>query len=141
MAANSRVTIAAHALAWLELARRQGRAVLGSDEVAASVNTNPVVVRRSLGDLQRAGLVTARRGRGAGFSLGRPATEITLLDVWLAVSPEPLLALHHSEPNLQCPVGRGIRPVLTDLYEDATEAFRAALARRSIHDVLERILA
>ena len=54
MAANSRVTIAAHALAWLELARRQGRDVLTSEEVAASVNTNAVIVRRSLGDLQRA---------------------------------------------------------------------------------------
>ena len=140
MAANSRVTIAAHALAWLELARRRGREVLTSEEVAASINTNAVIVRRSLGDLQRAGLVTARRGNGAGFSLGRPAPEITLLDVWLAVSPEPLLALHHSEPNLECPVGRGIRPVLTDLYEEATDAFRAALARWSVTDVLERIL-
>jgi Rrf2 family protein len=141
VAANSRVTIAAHALAWLELARRRGRDVLTSEEVAASVNTNAVIVRRSLSDLQRAGLVTARRGNGAGFSLGRPATEITLLDVWLAVSPEPLLALHHSEPNLECPVGRGIRPVLTDLYDEATEAFQAALARRNVADVLERILA
>ncbi len=114
--------------------------MLTSDEVAASVNTNAVIVRRSLGDLQRAGLVTARRGNGAGFSLGRPAGEITLLDVWLAVSPEPLLALHSSEPNLQCPVGRGIRPVLTDLYDEATEAFRAALARSTVTGVLERIL-
>ncbi|GAA3456607.1 Rrf2 family transcriptional regulator [Dactylosporangium matsuzakiense] len=140
VAANSRVTIAAHALAWLELARRQGRDVLTSEEVAASVNTNPVIVRRSLGDLQRAGLVTARRGAGAGFSLARGAEDITLLDVWLAVSPEPLLALHHSEPNLECPVGRGIRPVLSDLYDEATEAFRATLARQSVAAVLERIL-
>jgi Rrf2 family protein len=139
VAANSRLTIAAHALAWLELARRRGRAVLTSEEVAASVNTNPVIVRRSLGDLQRAGLVTARRGNGAGFSLGRPAAEITLLDVWLAVSPEPLLALHHCEPNPRCPVGRGIRPVLTDLYGEATEAFRASLARSTVADVLDRI--
>ncbi|GAB2600687.1 Rrf2 family transcriptional regulator [Paractinoplanes abujensis] len=139
MAANSRLTIAAHALAWMELARRRGRAVLTSDEVAASVNTNAVIVRRSLTDLQRSGLVTARRGHGAGFSLGRPATEITLLDVWLAVSPEPLLALHRTEPNRQCPVGRGIRPVLTDVYDEATEAFRAVLARSTVADVLERM--
>ena len=137
MAANSRTTIATHALAWLELARRRGQAVLSSEEVAASVNTNAVIIRRSLSDLQRAGLVTARRGNGAGFSLGRPATEITLLEVW----PEPLLALHNSEPNLECPVGRGIRPVLTDLYDEATGAFRASLARWTVNDVLERILA
>jgi DNA-binding IscR family transcriptional regulator len=140
VAANSRLTIAAHALAWLELARRRGREVLTSDEVAASVNTNAVVVRRSLSDLHRAGLVKARRGNGAGFSLGRPATGITLLDVWLAVSPEPLLALHHSEPNLQCPVGAGIRPVLTDVYDEATGSFQASLARWTVDDVLERIL-
>ncbi|MEU5565561.1 Rrf2 family transcriptional regulator [Micromonospora musae] len=139
--ANSRVTIAAHALAWMELARRRGREVLSSEEVAASVNTNAVIVRRSLGDLQRAGLVRARRGNGAGYSLARSATEITLLDVWLAVSPEPLLALHHGEPNLECPVGRGIRPVLTDLYDEATDTFRAALARSTVADILQRILA
>ncbi|MET7747747.1 Rrf2 family transcriptional regulator [Micromonospora sp. NPDC005367] len=92
----------------MELARRRGREVLTSEEVAASVNTNAVIVRRSLGDLQRAGLVRARRGNGAGYSLARSATEITLLDVWLAVSPEPLLALHHGEPNPECPVGRGM---------------------------------
>ncbi|MEU4678427.1 Rrf2 family transcriptional regulator [Micromonospora sp. NPDC023737] len=141
VAANSRVTIAAHALAWMELARRRGREVLTSEEVAASVNTNAVIVRRSLSDLQRAGLVRARRGNGAGYSLARSATEITLLDVWLAVSPEPLLALHHGEPNLECPVGRGIRPVLTDLYDEATDTFRAALARSTVADILQRILA
>jgi Rrf2 family protein len=140
MAANSRVTIAAHALAWLELARRRGRPSLTSEEVAASVDTNPVILRRSLGDLRRAGLVTVRRGTGAGFALARPAGQITMLDVWTAVEPGPLLALHHSEPNLECPVGAGIRPVLTEVYDEATTAFRAALARRTIADILELIL-
>ncbi|SDS65573.1 Rrf2 family transcriptional regulator [Actinoplanes derwentensis] len=140
MAANSRVTIAAHALAWLELARRRGRPSLTSDEVAASVNTHPVILRRSLSDLRRAGLVTARRGTGAGFALARPATQITVLDVWAAVEAEPLLALHHTEPNLECPVGAGIRPVLADVYDEATAAFRASLARQTIAGVLERIL-
>ncbi|GIE81877.1 Rrf2 family transcriptional regulator [Actinoplanes philippinensis] len=140
MAANSRVTIAAHALAWLELARQRGRPWLTSDEVAASVKTNPVILRRSLGDLHKAGLVRSRRGAGAGFSLARPAEEITMLDVWNAVSPEPLLALHRTEPNQECPVGAGIKPALTDTYDEATEAFRAALARRTIAGILEKIL-
>ncbi|GAA4607806.1 Rrf2 family transcriptional regulator [Actinoplanes octamycinicus] len=134
------MTIAAHALAWLELARRRGKPWLTSDEVAASVNTNPVILRRSLGDLRKAGLVKARRGAGAGFALARPAEEITMFDVWAAVDREPLLALHHSEPNRECPVGRGIQPVLTDVYDDASEAFGAALRRRTIAGMLERIL-
>ena len=140
MAGNSRLTIAAHALAWLALAHRRGRAVLTSDEVAASINTNPVIVRRSLGDLQKAGLVVARRGTGAGWRLSRPPGEISLLDVYAAVSPEPLVALHHSEPNLECPVGFGIRPALSEVYDEAAAAFRAALARRTIAGLLERIM-
>jgi Rrf2 family protein len=140
VAANSRVTIAAHALAWLALAHSRGREVLTSEEVAASVNTNPVVIRRSLGDLRRAGLVAARRGAGAGWRLSRPPGEISLLDVYEAVSPEPLVALHHAEPNLECPVGHGIRPVLAEVYDEATDAFRATLARRSIALILERIM-
>ncbi len=54
MAANSRLTIAVHALAWLALAQQRGRGQLTSDQVAASINTNPVIIRRSLGDLRRA---------------------------------------------------------------------------------------
>src|SRR5690349_17337062 len=139
MAANSRLTIAAHALAWLALAHRRGHEVLTSDEVAASINTNPVIVRRSLGDLRKAGLVLARRGTGAGWRLSRPPGEISLLDVYAAVSPEPLVALHHTEPNLLCPVGNGIRPALTEVYDEAAAAFEAALARRTVAGLLERI--
>ena len=71
MAANSRLTIAVHALAWMALAQRRGLEQLTSDQVAASVNTNPVVIRRSLGDLRRAGLVEVRHGAGAGWRLAR----------------------------------------------------------------------
>ena len=71
MAANSRLTVGVHALAWMALAQRQGREVLTSDQVAASVNTNPVIIRRCLGDLRRAGLVGVRHGAGAGWSLAR----------------------------------------------------------------------
>src|SRR5258707_4144894 len=116
MAANSRLTIAIHALAWLALAQQRGRGQLTSDQVAASINTNPVIIRRSLGDLRRAGLVSARRGAGAGWSLTRRPEDITVLEVYDAVELEPLLAMHHAEPNLEGPVGTGIRPPLHKVY-------------------------
>ena len=116
MAANSRLTIGVHALAWLALAQQQGRDVLTSDQVAASVNTNAVIIRRCLGDLRRAGLVRVRHGAGAGWSLARAPAEITLLDVHDAVGQEQPYGLHRTEPNLECPVGRGIRPALDQVY-------------------------
>jgi Rrf2 family protein len=140
VSANSRLTIAVHALAWLALAHRRGRDWLTSDEVAASVNTNPVILRRSLGDLHRAGLVAVRRGAGAGWRLAREPAQISLLQVYEAVTPEPLFAMHHTEPNLECPVGFGIRPTLGGVYAGVEAALRNSLAGTSIADVLERTL-
>ncbi|MEU8818549.1 Rrf2 family transcriptional regulator [Actinoplanes sp. NPDC048796] len=140
MAANSRLTVAVHALTWLALAHRRGRDVLTSDEVAASVNVNPVIVRRSLGDLRRAALVSVRHGTGAGWLLARPPGEIPLSDVYDAVEGPPVFALHHTEPNLECPVGRGIRPALSGVYTGVHQALRRELARTSIADVLHRSL-
>jgi len=140
MAANSRFTIAVHALAWLALAQERGHNRLTSDQVAASVNTNPVIIRRSLGDLRRAGLVHVRRGTNAGWSLARRPDDITVLEVYDAVAPEPLFAMHHTEPNLNCPVGRGIQPALHGLYRGAEQALREELAGTSIADVLRETL-
>jgi Rrf2 family protein len=140
MAANSRLTIAVHALAWMALAQRRGTEVLTSDQVAASVNTNPVVIRRSLGDLRRAGLVEVRHGAGAGWSLARAPDEITLRDVYEAVEREPVFGMHRGEPNRECPVGRGIRPALDHVYDGVEQALRSELKRTSIADVLEEIL-
>lgn len=140
MAANSRLTIAVHALAWLALAQRQGADVLTSEQVAASVNTNAVIIRRCLGDLRRAGLVRVRRGAGAGWSLARAPAEITLLEVHDAVGQEPPYGLHRTEPNLECPVGRGIRPALDQVYGEIEHVLRRELALMSVDDVLRKTL-
>jgi DNA-binding IscR family transcriptional regulator len=140
MAANSRLTIAVHVLAWMTLAQRQGRDVLTSEQVAASVNTNPVIIRRCLGDLRRAGLVRVRHGTGAGWSLARSSEHISLLDVYDAVGPEPPFGLHHTEPNLECPVGNGIRPALDQVYGDLHEVLRRELKLVSVGDVLHQTL-
>ncbi|MEV3939192.1 Rrf2 family transcriptional regulator [Glycomyces sp. NPDC049804] len=139
MAANSRLTNAVHALAWMALAGRRGREVMTSEEIAASLATNPVIVRRSLGELRAAGLVVSRRG--AGWSLTRGPESITVLDVHEALGAEPLFALHPSSPNLECPVGQGIGPVLAEVYAAADAAVRRELADRTIADVLTQTLA
>jgi len=141
MSANSRLTIAVHVLVWMALARERGVAWMTSDQVAASVNTNPVIIRRSLGDLRRATLVEVRRGAAAGWSLAREPREITLLDVYDAVEHEPMFAMHSTEPNLECPVGHGIRPALGQVYHEVDQALRRELTRTSIADMVRSTLA
>lgn len=141
MSANSRLTIAAHALAWIGLYQRQGNEVATSEQIAGSVNTNPVVIRRLLGDLRRAGLVESRRGAGAGWSLARELDAMTLLDVYEAVEPGPLFAMHRAQPDPGCVVGSGIQPALQGIYEGIEETLRRELARVTLEKVLDDVLA
>ncbi|GHC44025.1 Rrf2 family transcriptional regulator [Streptomyces cinnamoneus] len=142
MSVSSRVTVATHALTWMALVcPRRPDGIVTSDQIADSVNTNPVVIRRILGSLREAGLVVSQRGQGAGWKLTRPPESITLRDVYLAVEPEPLIALHPAPPNQLCPVGRGIPPVLREAYGRAEESMKAELSAVTVADVLRRTVA
>ena len=141
MSANSRLTTAVHALCWLELARRRGRPSLTSAEIADSLASHPVLVRRTLAPLRDHGLIeVSGRGPGAGWRMTRPAADVSLADLHAALSEPTPFDLHPHEPKQTCPVGYGIRPVLTDVYAEVGAAIRVALARRSIADVLDTTL-
>jgi Rrf2 family protein len=141
VSANSRLTVATHVLTWMAVHRRQGSELSTSEQIAGSVNTNPVVVRRVLGDLQKAGFVESRRGAGAGWTLRRELESITLLDVYEAVEPGVLFAMHRSTPNQECPVGAGIQPAMQEIYDRVEGAVRAELARVTVAEVLRGVLA
>lgn len=140
MSANSRLTIAAHALTWIGLYQRQGNEVATSEQIATSVNTNPVVIRRLLSELRKAGLVDSRRGAGAGWMLSRSLDSITLLDVYDAVEQGPIFGMHPSPPDPECVVGHGIGPAMSTVYNGLETTLRAELARTTLEDVLRDVL-
>ncbi|MEU3415784.1 Rrf2 family transcriptional regulator [Streptomyces sp. NPDC006658] len=142
MGANSRMTVATHALTWMaRVCPTRPDGIVTSEQIAASVNTNPVVIRRILGSLRDAGLVESQRGQGAGWRLARAPESITLKDVYLAVEPDPLIALHSTPPNQACPVARGIPPVLRQVYDRAEESMKAELAAVTVADVARETVA
>lgn len=140
MSANSRLTIAAHALTWIGLYQRRGHDVATSEQISTSVNTNPVVIRRLLSELRRAGLVDSKRGAGAGWTLSRDLAAITLLDVYDVVEPGPVFALHRSIPDPECVVGHGIGPALASVYGEIEATLREELARTTLEDILREVL-
>lgn len=135
MRANSQFTIAVHALALLTLTE----AALSSSDIAGSAGTNPVFVRRIIGDLQRAGLVETHMGVNGGVTLARDATQITLLDAYEATHQGQLLSLHQSQPLKTCLCGGNIEAVLQPLFSDAEQALRERLAQYTIADVAQAI--
>ncbi|WP_103888660.1 Rrf2 family transcriptional regulator [Actinacidiphila yanglinensis] len=140
MSANSRLTVAAHALTWIGLYQRRGHEVATSEQIATSVNTNPVVIRRLLADLRKAGLADSRRGAGAGWMLSRDLAAITLLDVHDAIAAGPIFALHRSTPDPECVVGHGIGPAMAAVYDQIESTLRGELARTTLEDILRDVL-
>jgi Rrf2 family protein len=138
MSANSRFPVSVHILAYL--AYRQGH-VVPSAEIAASVDTNPVVIRRLLAALVKGRLVATTKGSAGGFSLTRAPAEISLLDIQRAVEPQPANGLARFMPNPDCPVGAKIGPVLHQAFDRARVGMEAELARVSLGDVQAQLAA
>jgi Rrf2 family protein len=132
MAGNSRFAVSVHMLAYL--AYREGVAV-PSAEIAASVDTNPVVIRRLLSALVKARLVTAQKGASGGFLLASTPANISLLDIYRAVEPKPDHGMRHFAPNHKCPVGARIETILQGVFFKVQAGMEAELARVSLAEI------
>jgi DNA-binding IscR family transcriptional regulator len=97
-------------------------------------------VRRLLSLLRKGGLVDSHRGTPGGWTLSRPATQITLLDVKNSLDEGPLFALHATSPSPNCPIGLSIGPVLSNAYEAVEKAANATLASVTIQQNLDEVL-
>ena len=131
------MSVGIHILTVLALYR--GRP-LTSEQLAESVNTNPVVIRRLLGRLRKAGFVESRTGVHGGWLLLADPARISFLDILRTVEPQnELFALHRSTPNQLCPVGQNICSVLTGIYDDLKEGMSKQLACSSIACVVGKL--
>ncbi|WP_106615543.1 Rrf2 family transcriptional regulator [Saccharothrix carnea] len=138
MGVSSRSAVAIHALTMLA---RWGEKQLTSAEIADSLVSNPVLVRRILGSLRVAGLVRSTEGRNGGWTLARPAKRITLYDAYAAVEDGPVLSRHPHPPSADCEVGRNIQSLLEVEFQDAERAMAERLGRTTIDDLVREVLA
>lgn len=106
----------------LTLLAKAGSEWLTSDFLAASININPVLVRKEIGNLRRNGLVISREGKNGGSQLAKSARQIQVSDVFLATRQGAFLGTSRNTPNPNCPVGKDINQHLDNLYQEAEEA-------------------
>ena len=135
MQISSRFTIAVHVLVCIEMSKNDCKVT--SEFLASSVNANPVVIRRLLQQLKKAGLVRVMRGSG-GADTAKPVDEITLLDVYQAVECVDAGELFHfhENPNPRCPVGRNIHAVMDERLENIQKVMEREMESVSIQDIL-----
>jgi DNA-binding IscR family transcriptional regulator len=94
-----------------------------------------VYVRRVLGRLREAGIVSSRPGVGGGWGLVRDPADITLGDVWRAIQADDrLLGLHQVNPR--CEAGQAIQRHLAAIDRRASLAVQSELDRITVAEML-----
>ena len=134
---SSRFTVAVHILTLLTIEQKAEPTT--SDYLARSANTNPVVIRRILAMLGKAGLVVAQSGTSGGVKLAQLPEEINLRDVFKAVETRELFSFGSRKQNRHCICGRSLEPVMNKVFHRAETAMEDTLATVSIAQVAEEV--
>ena len=137
MSDSQKFPVAAHALAYL--AHKGAFSVadaVSSAELAASMPTNPVVVRRVTAMLGKAGLVGSRTGAGGGAWLTRAPETIHLDEVLEAVNGCTKLGVPPKGVD-GCPVGAKIPEAVRGAIIAADKAVSERLGQISVADLLK----
>ncbi len=132
---NGRFPIAVHILTLLSKADGE---LLSSDYIAGSININPALARKEISNLRNHGLIASKEGKNGGYSLGKPANQISLADVYLLVKTQPLLGIAKNTPNPDCPVGKQINKNIDELYADVDKTILKKLGSIHIADFSNR---
>lgn len=99
---------------------RGGQANIG--ELAERAGVPYDFARQIANKLTHEGLLISRRGSKGGFLLARPAEEISLLDVFLAMGEKPTMSLCTHEEGIcargpLCPMHQGVWLPLDEMIE------------------------
>ena len=134
MQISSRFTVALHIFACVDTFKDEYKVT--SDFLAASINTNPVIIRKILTQLKNAGLISVARGTG-GIELTRDLSEITFYDVYEAIEPveDGNLFRFHEAPNPECPVGRNIHTLLDDKLKSIQDVMETEMKKYTLLDI------
>jgi Rrf2 family protein len=136
MAANSRFAVATHILAALAL--KKGEKV-SSTYLGESVNTNPVVIRRILLDLQKAGFIETITGKNGGTQLKAAPKDVSLRKIYEAVDDGSIFAYNPAAPNKKCPLSCKMKGVLAPIFQSVEQALEKDLEKVTLEDVVKKL--
>ena len=143
MQISSRFTVALHIFTCVDTFKDDYKVT--SDFLAGSITTNPVIIRKILTQLKKAGLIYVARGTG-GITVSRPLGDITFYDVFQAIEPVANgdLFHFHEAPNPECPVGRNIHALLDEKLKTIQNSMEDEMRKYTLADLetgMQKILA
>ncbi|HCU42393.1 transcriptional regulator [Leuconostoc pseudomesenteroides] len=127
---------AIHILAFLDIYRDGD---LSSKMIAASIGANASVVRNLMSELRESGFITTRQGAVTPM-LAKSPSEISLYDVYIAISIDHNLLHIDPKTNPDCIVGGNIQQTLNGIYSEIETTAYDRMKSISISDVIKDIL-
>lgn len=115
MKKNSRLSAVLHAL--LHMAEHDEP--MTSDALAQCLSTNPVVVRRTMGLLRDAKIVTSERGHAGGWRIAVDLSSVTLRQLHETLGEPAIFAIGNSNEDSQCLVEQAVNAALEDTFIEA----------------------
>ncbi len=118
------------------LLHMDGRKVpLTSQDAAAMLDTNAVVVRRTMAGLRDAGHVRSVKGHGGGWTLNRGLSEITVFDVYKALGEPRVFSIAPANPTPRCLVEQAVNASMETALSNAEKLLTDHFARISLADI------
>ncbi|MDP0501609.1 MAG: Rrf2 family transcriptional regulator [Verrucomicrobiota bacterium JB022] len=106
-----------------------------SEVMAQHMQTNPVVVRRTMAGLRKAGLVEAAKGPGGGWRLTCALAETTLHDVYRALGEPALFSFGNRNPQPRCLVEQAVNASIDEARQAAEAQLLARLTEVTLADI------
>ncbi len=113
--------------------------LMTSEVLATSIRTNPTVIRRLLAKLVEAGLVESFKGKSGGVRLNLQRKDITLKDIYMAVSGKPLLNTPDKEPLKQCVVSCAMKKIMCDVMTGLENHSMSYLGKVKLADLTQKV--
>ncbi len=123
MRRDGRLSATLHALLHMADSERP----MTSAELATCMNTNAVVVRRTMAGLREAGLVRSEKGHGGGWEIACDLSKVTLKDIYDALGAPTLLAIGIQLEHPACLVEQSVNQTLNAAFRDAEALLIARL--------------
>jgi DNA-binding IscR family transcriptional regulator len=133
MRRDSRLSAMLHGL--LHMAAR-GKPMT-SAELAVCMNTNAVVVRRTMAGLREAGFVQSVKGHGGGWTLACDLSKITLKDIYDALGAPTVLAIGIHLEHPACLVEQAVNRALSPAFGEAERFLIDRLATVTLAQLAE----
>ena len=133
---TSEFGVAVHALVFL----CHKKETASSEQLAENICTNPARVRKVMGKLKKAGILSTKEGADGGYRLTVPADGITLCQVGKAVDAHFVSARWHSgDTDMPCLVASGMAGLMDELYGQLDNLCKNHLESITISKIAHRL--